>query len=118
MSANTAVGSALFRKGGGDVEVARTAYDIDAAELHRRVQEAASLGATEVCLQGGIHPDYTGQTYLDIVRTVKEAAPDIHIHAFSPLEIDQGAATLQLPVARFLEMLRDVGLRSMAGYGG
>ena len=104
-----------FSKGGGDVEVARTAYDIDAAELHRRVQEAASLGATEVCLQGGIHPDYTGQTYLDIVRTVKEAAPDIHIHAFSPLEIDQGAATLQLPVARFLEMLRDVGLRSMPG---
>jgi len=104
-----------FSKGGGDVEVARTAYDIDAAELHRRVQEAASLGATEVCLQGGIHPDYTGQTYLDIVRTVKEAAPDIHIHAFSPLEIDQGAATLQLPVARFLEMLRDAGLRSMPG---
>ena len=104
-----------FSKGGGDVEVARTAYDIDAAELHRRVQEAASLGATEVCLQGGIHPDYTGQTYLDIVRTVKEAAPDIHIHAFSPLEIDQGAATLQLPVSRFLEMLRDVGLRSMPG---
>jgi FO synthase len=104
-----------FSKGGGDVDVARAAYDIDAAELHRRVQEAASLGATEVCLQGGIHPDYTGQTYLDIVRTVREAAPDIHIHAFSPLEIDQGAATLQLPVARFLEMLRDAGLRSMPG---
>ena len=104
-----------FSKGGGNADVARAAYDIDAVELHRRVQEAASLGATEVCLQGGIHPDYTGQTYLDIVRTVREAAPDIHIHAFSPLEIDQGAATLQLPVARFLEMLRDAGLRSMPG---
>ena len=49
--------------------------------------EAAALGATEICLQGGIHPDYTGQTYLDIVETVRHAAPRMHIHAFSPLKL-------------------------------
>ena len=93
----------------------RAAYDIDGSELHRRVCEAAQLGATEVCLQGGIHPDYTGQTYLDIVRTVKEAAPEIHVHAFSPLEVDHGASTLGLPVDRYLSMLKEAGLDSLPG---
>ena len=72
-------------------------------------------GATEVCLQGGIHPDYTGQTYVAITRAVKEAAPDMHVHAFSPLEISQGAATLGLPVDAFLERLVDAGLGSLPG---
>ena len=91
-----------FSKGGGEVASGRAAYDIDADELHRRVTEAAALGATEICLQGGIHPDYTGQTYLDIVETVRHAAPQMHIHAFSPLEIDQGAQTLNMPVDEYL----------------
>ena len=104
-----------FSKGGGEVAAGRAAYDIDAEELHRRVKEAAALGATEVCLQGGIHPDYTGQTYLDILRTVKAAAPDIHVHAFSPLEIDQGASTLNLPLNQYLSMLKDAGLDSLPG---
>jgi len=104
-----------FSKGGGQVASGREAYDIEAQELYRRVKEAEQLGATEVCLQGGIHPDYTGQTYLDILQTVREASSDIHIHAFSPLEIHQGASTLGLPVAEYLALLKDAGLGSLPG---
>ena len=104
-----------FSKGGGEVASGRVAYDIDAEELHRRVAEAAALGATEVCLQGGIHPDYTGQTYLDIVETVRHTAPQMHIHAFSPLEIDQGAQTLNMPVDEYLGLLKAMGLDSLPG---
>jgi FO synthase len=66
-------------------------------------------------MQGGIHPDYTGQTYLDICRTVKAAAPDMHIHAFSPLEVWQGAQTLGIPLAQFLGQLKEAGLGSLPG---
>ena len=52
-------------------------------------------GASEVCLQGGIHPEYTGQTYIDICRSIQQVVPDMHIHAFSPLEVWQGAKTLE-----------------------
>ena len=62
----------------------------------RRAREAWERGATEVCMQGGIHPDYTGETYLAICRAIKEAVPGMHVHAFSPLEVTQGAATLGL----------------------
>jgi 7,8-didemethyl-8-hydroxy-5-deazariboflavin synthase CofH subunit len=72
-------------------------------------------GATEVCLQGGIHPSFTGHTYLNIVRAVKEAVPWMHVHAFSPLEIQHGASTLDLPLARYLETLRDAGLSTLPG---
>lgn len=90
-------------------------YDISGAELARRVSEAWERGATEVCLQGGIHPDYTGQTYLDIVDTVKRTAPDMHVHAFSPLEVSQGAHTLGISVDEFLTELMARGLGSMPG---
>ena len=66
-------------------------------------------------MQGGIHPDYTGQTYLDIVTTVKHAAPDIHIHAFSPLEVWQGAATLEVSLKEFLCRLKMAGLSTLPG---
>ena len=69
-------------------------------------QRSLGQGATEVCMQGGIHPDYTGQTYLDIVTTVKRAAPDIHVHAFSPLEVWQGAATLEVSLKEFYAALK------------
>src|SRR5690606_11447483 len=65
--------------------------------------------------QGGIHPDYTGQTYLDILAEVKEAAPDIHIHAFSPLEVWQGARTLGIGLEEFLRRLKDAGLGTLPG---
>jgi FO synthase len=66
-------------------------------------------------MQGGIHPDYTGETYLAVLRSVKGAVPDMHVHAFSPLEVRQGAHTLGLSVADFLKRLRDAGLGSLPG---
>jgi len=90
-------------------------YNLDLAEIVDRTREAAGRGATEVCLQGGIHPSYTGETYLSIVRAVKAAVPEIHVHAFSPLEVSQGARTLRMPVADYLRMLKDAGLGSLPG---
>ena len=84
-------------------------YDLDLDEIARRAGEAWERGATEVCLQGGIHPDYTGETYLEICRAVKAAAPDIHVHAFSPLEVRQGAQTLGISLGEFLAELKAPG---------
>jgi FO synthase len=91
------------------------AYLLDLEEVGRRAAEAQERGATEVCLQGGIHPDFDGNTYLDIVRTVRAAAPRIHIHAFSPLEVTHGATTLGLPLADYLVRLKDAGLSTLPG---
>ncbi|MDB5431796.1 MAG: hypothetical protein JWP35_2912 [Caulobacter sp.] len=90
-------------------------YDLPLEEVAQRVNEAWAKGATEVCLQGGIHPRYTGQTYLDILRAAKAAQPDMHVHAFSPLEISQGAETLGMPLSDYLAMMRDNGLGSLPG---
>ena len=90
-------------------------YDLDQSEIARRTAEAWARGATEMCLQGGIHPDYTGATYLEICRTVKQAAPGIHVHAFSPLEVWQGAKTLEMPLRDFLAELQRAGLGSLPG---
>jgi FO synthase len=104
-----------FSKGKSSDHLRGAAYDLDHDEIARRVTEAWARGATEVCLQGGIHPDYTGETYLAILRTVKSAVPAMHVHAFSPLEVSYGAATLGIPVHRFLERLRDAGLGTLPG---
>ena len=90
-------------------------YDLGLDEIQRRVREAWDRGGTEVCLQGGIHPEYTGQTYADIARAVKEAVPNMHVHAFSPLEVWQGAATSNASVKEHLEALRDAGLDTLPG---
>ena len=90
-------------------------YDLAHEEIARRVDEAWTRGATEVCMQGGIHPSYTGETYLSILRTTKQAAPGMHVHAFSPLEVTHGATTLGIPVEEFLERLREAGLGSLPG---
>ncbi|MGY9018399.1 MAG: 5-amino-6-(D-ribitylamino)uracil--L-tyrosine 4-hydroxyphenyl transferase CofH [Alphaproteobacteria bacterium] len=90
-------------------------YRLDTEEIGRRTAEGWTRGATEVCLQGGIHPDYTGQTYLDICAAVKAAAPDMHIHAFSPLEITQGAHTSNLTIEDFLSRLKEAGLSTLPG---
>ena len=90
-------------------------YVLSAEEVGARTLEAWQAGATEVCLQGGIHPSYTGETYLGICRAVKAACPDMHIHAFSPLEVSHGAASLGRSVGDFLRMLKDVGLASLPG---
>lgn len=104
-----------FSKGSGNKDLRGKPYDISAEEIARRCIEAWDRGATEVCLQGGIHPDYTGQTYIDIVSTIRKATPDIHIHAFSPLEIFQGAETLKISLVRFLEILKSAGLNTLPG---
>ncbi len=80
-----------FSKGKLSENLRGRPYDLDLPEIRRRVEEAWERGATEVCLQGGIHPEYTGATYLGVCRAIKEAVPGIHVHAFSPLEIWQGA---------------------------
>ena len=108
-------GFCAFSKGRLSANLRGAPYDLALEEIARRAAEAWERGATEVCLQGGIHPDYTGDTYLSIVRAVKAAAPDIHVHAFSPLEISQGAATLGLSVADYLAALKEAGLGSLPG---
>jgi FO synthase len=90
-------------------------YMLDFEEVAQRAREAVAKGATEVCLQGGIHPSYTGDTYAGIVRAVKQACPELHIHAFSPLEIAQGASTLGVSTRDFLLRLKDEGLGSLPG---
>jgi FO synthase len=104
-----------FSKGRHSADLRGAPYDLALDEIQRRVTEAWARGATEVCMQGGIHPDYTGATYLSILRAVKEAVPGMHVHAFSPLEVSQGAATLGIPVANFLEQLQRAGLGSLPG---
>jgi len=104
-----------FSKGKLAADLRGRPYDLDLQEIARRTREAWQRGATEMCLQGGIHPDYDGETYLEILRTVKQAAPGIHVHAFSPLEVWQGARTLELSVGDFLTELKSAGLGSLPG---
>jgi FO synthase len=104
-----------FSKGKTHEALRGTPYDLDMAEIVRRSREAWDRGATEVCLQGGIHPDYTGETYIGICKAIKAAVPGMHIHAFSPLEVTQGAATLGLTLTEFLLRLKDAGLDTLPG---
>lgn len=104
-----------FSKGKMSENLRGRPYDLDMREMAARVFDAWERGASEVCMQGGIHPSYTGQKYLDICKTVKEAVPGMHIHAFSPLEIHQGAQTLGVPVGEFLRALKAAGLGSLPG---
>jgi FO synthase len=104
-----------FSKGTTAEHLRGKPYDLRLDEIAGHAREAWRRGATEVCMQGGIHPDYTGQTYLDICRAVRSAAPGIHIHAFSPLEVHHGAATLGLSLREFLTALKEAGLASLPG---
>lgn len=104
-----------FAKGKLSESLRGKPYNLDPEEISRRVVEAWDRGATEVCMQGGIHPEYTGDTYLEILHTVKQAVPEMHIHAFSPLEVWQGAATLNMPLAPYLERLKEAGLGTLPG---
>jgi FO synthase len=104
-----------FSKGRTHEDLRGAPYDLALEEVSRRAVEAWQRGATEVCLQGGIHPDYTGETYEAICRAIKAAVPGMHIHAFSPLEVTQGAATLQTPIPSFLARLKQAGLGTLPG---
>jgi FO synthase len=104
-----------FSKGRTHDDLRGKPYDLALEEVSRRAVEAWERGATEVCLQGGIHPDYTGETYEAICRAIKQAVPGMHIHAFSPLEVTQGAATLDRPIHDFLAGLKEAGLGTLPG---
>jgi FO synthase len=104
-----------FSKGRTHDDLRGSPYDLDIEEITRRAIEAWDRGATEVCLQGGIHPDYTGATYEAICRAIKAVVPEMHIHAFSALEVTQGAATLGLPIHAFLAKLKAAGLGTLPG---
>ncbi|MCU0974780.1 MAG: 5-amino-6-(D-ribitylamino)uracil--L-tyrosine 4-hydroxyphenyl transferase CofH [Steroidobacteraceae bacterium] len=108
-------GFCAFSKGRSADSLRGPGYLLDLDEVVRRAVEARQCGATEVCLQGGIHPSFTGRTYLDIVAAIKAAVPEIHVHAFSPLEVQHGAATLGLPLEDYLHGLKRAGLASLPG---
>ncbi len=104
-----------FAKGKASENLRGSPYLVDMSEISRRSEEAWNRGGTEVCLQGGIHPAFTGDTYLEICQAVKSGAPDIHVHAFSPLEVTHGASTLGLSIAEFLGRLKTAGLGTLPG---
>ena len=108
-------GFCAFSKGKLAADLRGTPYVVAVDEITRRVREAWDRGAVEVCLQGGIHPAFTGDFYLEVLEAVKAAVPDIHVHAFSALEVWQGAATLDLPLEDYLTRLREAGLSSLPG---
>ena len=91
------------------------AYTLSLDEVGQRAAEAWDVGATEVCMQGGIDPQLSGSAYLDLARAVKTAAPGLHLHAYSPMEIVNGAARMSLSIADFLEAARDSGVDSLPG---
>ena len=108
-------GFCAFSKGRSARSLRGPGYLIDAAEIGTRTREAWEHGATEVCLQGGIHPQFTGETYLSIVAAVKDAVPEMHVHAFSPLEVTHGARTLGLELGDYLRRLQAAGLATLPG---
>ena len=108
-------GFCAFSKGKTSIDLRGAPYDLAHDEVARRTKEAWARGAVEVCMQGGIHPDYTGATYLELLRTARAAVPDIHVHAFSPLEVMHGAATLGISIAEFLTELKITGLGTLPG---
>jgi FO synthase len=108
-------GFCAFSKGKLAENLRGPAYLVPHEEIVRRAQEAWERGATEVCLQGGIHPAFTGDYYAQVVDEIKRAAPGMHVHAFSALEVWQGAATLGLGLDEYLTRLRDLGLGSLPG---
>ena len=104
-----------FSKGKTKENLRGKPYLINNDEVADRALEAWSKGAHEVCLQGGIHPHYDGYTYIDICKAIKERVPEIHIHAFSPLEVTHGASSLGLPIDEYLQKLKEAGLSTMPG---
>lgn len=108
-------GFCAFAKGSTAVNLRGPAYVLSATQVAERAQEAWDRGATEVCMQGGIHPHYDGNTYLQLVAAVKQAVPEMHVHAFSPLEVLHGAETLGLSLTEYLQKLYQAGLRSLPG---
>ncbi|MDP9495009.1 MAG: 5-amino-6-(D-ribitylamino)uracil--L-tyrosine 4-hydroxyphenyl transferase CofH [Actinomycetota bacterium] len=108
-------GFCAFSKGPKSLNLRGEPYLMGIEEIVGNAREAWERGATEVTLQGGIHPDFTGNFYVDVVRSIKAELPDMHIHGFTPLEVWQGAHTLGVPVRQFLEELQEAGLGTLPG---
>jgi len=108
-------GFCAFSKGPRSLNLRREPYLMAIPQVVERAVEAAGRGATEVCLQGGIHPDFDGNFYVNLVESIKEYLPDMHIHGFTPLEVWQGAETLGVPLHDYLTRLRDAGLGTLPG---
>ncbi len=108
-------GFCAFSKGPKSLNLRGDPYLMGVPEIVARTKEAWDRGATEVCLQGGIHPEFTGDFYVGVVEAIKAELPAMHIHGFTPLEIWQGAETLGVPVRTFLERLAAAGLGTLPG---
>ncbi len=91
------------------------AYSLTPQQLRAKVEEAVKMGATEICLQGGLHPDFGLETYLGLLRTIREVSEELHIHAFSPAELDHLSRKEGLPVDEVLKLLKEAGLNSVPG---
>ena len=104
-----------FSKGPLSLNLRGTPYLLTLEDMQERTREAWALGATEVCLVGGIHPSFDGDYYVDVCRAVKEAVPEMHLHAFTALEVTEGARRLGEPLEDYLRRLMDAGLRSLPG---
>ena len=104
-----------FSKGPLSLNLRGRPYLLTLDEIADRVREAADRGATEVCLQGGIHPDFDGDYYIDVARAVHEAVPEMHIHGFTALEVTEGAKRLDEPLAHYLVRLQEAGLKTLPG---
>jgi FO synthase len=104
-----------FSKGPRSLNLRGDPYLLDLEEVTRRVAEAEAAGATEVCLQGGIHPKFDGEYYLDVLKAVRAASERIHIHAFTALEVSEGARRSGVSLVEYLQRLRDAGLKTLPG---
>jgi FO synthase len=104
-----------FSKGPLSLNLRGAPYLLTLDDIAERTVEAAERGATEVCLQGGIHPSFDGSFYLDVVRAVKDAVPGMHVHGFTALEVTEGANRLGEPLADYLTRLKEAGLGSLPG---
>jgi FO synthase len=104
-----------FSKGPLSLNLRGTPYLLELEEVQRRVLEAVECGATEVCLQGGIHPDFDGDFYLSVARAVKDVAPQIHVHGFTALEVTEGARRLGMPLRDYLVLAKAAGLSTLPG---
>ncbi len=108
-------GFCAFSKGPRSLNLRGEPYLLSPEEVGRRAREAWDKGATEVCMQGGIHHSFTGENYLQYLNAVKLEVPDIHVHAFTALEVQQGAAASGWDVSEFLAALKDAGLKTLPG---
>ncbi|HEX3326507.1 MAG TPA: 5-amino-6-(D-ribitylamino)uracil--L-tyrosine 4-hydroxyphenyl transferase CofH [Actinomycetota bacterium] len=108
-------GFCAFSKGPKSLNLRGEPYLLSPEEVAARAREAWDSGATEVCMQGGIHHSFTGDNYVEYLRAVKEEIPEMHVHAFTALEVAQGAATSGMEVADFLKNLKDAGLATLPG---